>query len=323
MASSAIKPIMLSTWSFGPVANNAGMPMLQRGAPALDACIAGATAVEDDATVDSVGTGGLPDASGRLSLDACVMTGPNRCGAVAYVRNYPNPTQLARAVMERTIHVMLAGDGAEAFAARQGFVQRETLLAPAKKTYDEWAASGGSVKWAEREGFAPPMNVEERYKTARTAGGESRGGPLGSHDTVCVLARDQQGTLGGVCTTSGLAFKVPGRVGDSPIIGHGLYVDQAAGAAAATGNGELVMGVCGSFLCVELMRQGHSPMEAIMAVLARVRNSYTLLAAHQVALIAMSPDGAWASGSLRPGFSHCISDETDTRTEPAQRVLLG
>ncbi|MGQ0627290.1 MAG: isoaspartyl peptidase/L-asparaginase [Phycisphaerales bacterium] len=312
---SLVSPLMLSTWSFGPVANAAGMPQLQGGADALDACIAAATAVEDDPAVDSVGTGGLPDASGRLSLDACVMTGPARCGAVCYLRNYPNPARVARAVMDRSIHVMLAGDGAEAFAQRQGFLPRETLLPPARAAFDQWSDGGGMAHWTEREGFVPPMNVEERYR-------EARGGPLGSHDTVCVLARDVRGSLGGVCTTSGLAFKVPGRVGDSPIVGHGLYVDQSAGAAAATGNGELVMGVCGSFLCVELMRQGRSPVEAIGAVLERVRGSYTLHPSHQVALIAMTPDGRWGSGALRPGFSHCISDPAGTRTEAGQRVLL-
>ncbi len=316
---------MLSTWSFGPVANGAGWPILLAGGDALDACVAGATAVENDPTIDSVGVGGLPDASGEVSLDACVMTDPNRCGAACYVRNFANPAQIARAVMERTIHVMLAGAGAEAFAARQGFKTTQTLTPKAREKWAAWSAAGGSVKWAEREGYVPPMNVEERYREAKgpanaTAAQVTR--PHDSHDTVCVLARDQRARLAGVCTTSGLAFKVPGRVGDSPIIGHGLYVDQHAGAAAATGNGELIMGVCGSFLCVELMRSGKSPTEAIAIVLERVRNAYTLLPDHQVALIAMAPDGQWGSGSLRPGFSHCVTDEGGTRTEPAQRVLM-
>jgi isoaspartyl peptidase/L-asparaginase-like protein (Ntn-hydrolase superfamily) len=317
-------PLMLSTWSFGPVANAAGYPMLLAGADALDAAVAGATAVEDDPSVDSVGTGGYPDASGEVSLDACVMRAPDQCGAVAYVRNVPNPAQVARAVMERTTHVMLAGAGAEAFAARQGFPPGATLTPAARAAWRAWQAERAGTAGAStsaREGFVPPMNVEERYRQAQpTVGQPSR--PLGSHDTVCVLARDRAGKLGGVCTTSGLAFKVPGRVGDSPIIGHGLYVDQSTGAAAATGNGELVMGVCGSFLAVEVMRRGGSPAEAVEEVLRRVASAYALLPDHQVALIALAPDGRWASGALRPGFSHCISDGGGTRTEPAQHVLL-
>lgn len=307
------------------------MPVLRAGGSALDAVVAGATAVEDDPTVDSVGLGGLPDASGRVSLDACVMTAPGRCGAVCYLRDHLGAARLARAVMERTIHVMLAGDGAAEFARRQGFVEANTLTPGARDAWEAWRASGGTVNWAEKEGFVPPMNVEERYRAASAGGGSggrsgrgSGGGsaPEPSHDTVCVLARDQRGEIAGACTTSGLAFKVPGRVGDSPIIGHGLYVDPAAGAASATGNGELVMGVCGSFLAVEEMRRGRSPLDAIITVLERVRGAYDLKPEHQVALIAMRPDGAWASGSLRPGFSHCIADETGTRVEPAQRVLI-
>ncbi len=325
---------MLSTWSFGPVASRAGFPILQAGGPALDAVVAAATAVELDPTVDSVGVGGLPDASGHVSLDACVMTSPARCGSVCYLRGYPSAAQIARRVMEKTIHIMLAGAGAEEFAHRQGFSPAQTLTPEARAAWEQWKGQGGSLAWAERaerEGYVPPMNVEERYRQARGAGPASPSPPPAaagpdrpepSHDTVCVLARDQAGDLAGVCTTSGLAFKVPGRVGDSPIIGHGLYVDPTAGCAAATGNGELVMGVCGSFLAVELMRQGRSPQEAILAVLERVRASYPLLPDHQVAMIAMRPDGAWASGALRPGFSHCLADAQGIRVEPAQQVLI-
>ncbi len=312
--SSIMSPLVLSTWSFGPVAAGAAMPVLRAGGSALDAAVAGATAVEDDPTVDSVGVGGLPDASGEVSLDACVMTAPNRCGSVAALRGHLGAAKLAKAVMERTIHVMLAGEGAAAFAKRQGFPDANTLTPGAQAAWEAWRDSGGTVNWAEREGFTPPMNGEERYRLASN--------PEPSHDTVCVLARDQRGELAGACTTSGLAFKVPGRVGDSPIIGHGLYVDPAAGAASATGNGELVMGVCGSFLAVEEMRRGKSPLDAIMIVLQRVREAYDLKPDHQVAMIAMRPDGAWASAALRPGFSHCIADDAGTRVEPAQRVLM-
>jgi N4-(beta-N-acetylglucosaminyl)-L-asparaginase len=313
-------PFILSTWSFGPVANAAGFPVLAAGGSALDAAVTAASAVEIDPKVDSVGVGGLPDASGRLSLDASVMTDPDRCGSVSYVRGVVHPARLARAVMDHTMHVMLAGDGAEAFARAQGHPTRDpnALTDHARSAYLQWRGNRSDADLARYTGEPPPMNVEERYAQARSA--QHR--PEPSHDTVCVLARDARNQLAGVCTTSGLAFKMPGRVGDSPIIGSGLYVDQTAGAASATGNGELILGVCGSFLAVELMRQGRSPAEAIAAVLDRIRQRYRLLPDHQVALVAIRADGLWASGSLRPGFSHCHTDHSGTRLEPAHHVLI-
>src|SRR5262249_38668683 len=154
----------------------------------------------------------------------------------------------------------------------------------------------------------PPTNVEEHTGAAK--GLASRGEPY-THDTVSILARDARGRLAGACSTSGMAFKVPGRVGDSPIVGHGLYVDPSARAAAATGTGELIMGACGSFLAVELMRQGRAPIDAIVEVLQRIIKQWStrLLAEHQVAMIAMSPDGRWASAAIRPGFNHTITDD--------------
>ncbi|MCE2652217.1 MAG: N(4)-(beta-N-acetylglucosaminyl)-L-asparaginase [Planctomycetaceae bacterium] len=317
-------PAVLSTWSFGRVANAAAWETLCKGGSPLDAAVAGASAVEDDPRVDSVGVGGLPDASGRVSLDACVMENPDRCGGVCYVRSYASAARLARRVMEDTIHVLLAGDGAEAFAKASGFVPHaeDLLTGESRDAYARWkaerAAAGGRAAGA-KMGVLPPMNVEERYAQA---GGE--GSPEPSHDTVCVLVRNPQVSghqLAGVCTTSGLGFKIPGRVGDSPIIGHGLYVDQTAGAATATGNGELIMGVCGSFLAVELMRQGRTPAEAVGEVLRRVASRYAIQPEHQVAMIALRADGAWASGSLRPGFSHCLTTGPSLTAEPAHSAL--
>lgn len=316
----AVHPLMLSTWSFGPVANAAGMAILGQptvgrlAGSALDAVVAAATAVEDDPSINSVGVGGIPDADGRVSLDGCVMTDPDRCGSVALLGNFPNPVAIARRVMERTIHVMLVGDGAEAFAVREGFARRELLTPAAAAEWQKWRMDPKAIDRDLYKGWIPPSNVEER-----TGVGEPY-----SHDTVSILARDRAGRLAGACSTSGMAFKVPGRVGDSPIIGHGLYVDQTAGAAAATGTGELIMGVCGSFLAVESMRQGGTPAQAIRGVLERIVRQWgpRLLPDHQVALIAMSPDGAWASAAIRPGFSHTISDDQGTRVEGAQTVLL-
>jgi len=337
---SGMQPIVLSTWSFGPVANEPAMRILRGGGAALDAVVAGATAVEDDPTIQSVGVGGLPDAEGRVSLDGCVMTDPNRCGSVACLRHHANPCEIARRVMEKTIHVMLAGEGADAFADREGFARRELLTAEAKAEWEKWAKDPKNLDRAKYQGWIPPQNVEEKARSQmanrtsqianqdKAKGDADRGsrvqggdGPRGSHDTVCVLARDSRGQLAGACSTSGMAFKVPGRVGDSPIIGHGLYVDQRGGAAAATGNGELVMGVCGSFLAVELMRGGARPLDAIVEVLKRICARFELGPDHQVAMIAMTPRGEWGSGAIRPGFRHTITDERGTRVEEAQRVV--
>ena len=320
-------PAILSTWSFGPLGNTPGFQILSRGGAALDAVVAAATAIEDDPSVNSVGIGGLPDADGRPSLDACVMTDPDRCGSVAFIRNYPNPTAIARRVMERTIHVMLVGDGAEAFAAREGFAARELLTPHARSEWEKWSRDPRNLERNLYKGWIPPLNVEEK---ARSGASDIRGGdgPRASHDTVSILAIDQHNRLAGACSTSGMAFKVPGRVGDSPIIGHGLYVDQKGGAAAATGNGELVMGSCSSFLAVELMRRGSPPLEAITGALDRICERFTLGPDHQVAMIAMAAPpkpgeqwGGWASAAIRQGFRHTITDSSGTRVEDALRVL--
>lgn len=319
-------PLILSTWSFGPIANKPGYDILARPGSSLDAVVAAATAVENDPSVNSVGVGGLPDASGRVSLDACVMVNPDRCGAVYYLRHHPNPAAIARQVMERTIHVSLAGDGADEFADRCGFARRELLTDAARHEWEKWAANPANLDREKYRGWIPPLNVEEQRgglsspSPVVTTGGAF---PEPSHDTVSILAIDSAGTLAGACSTSGMAFKVPGRVGDSPIIGHGLYVDQNNGrgaAAAATGNGELIMGVCGSFLAVEYMNQGRTPLEAIVGVLERIRARYKLVDDHQVALIAMNTNREWASAALRPGFHHTITDGQGTRVEPALSV---
>ncbi|MFN7021288.1 MAG: isoaspartyl peptidase/L-asparaginase [Phycisphaerales bacterium] len=330
-------PVVLSTWSFAPVGNEPALRALRSGATALDACEIAATAIENDPGINSVGVGGLPDAEGRVSLDACVMTNPNRCGSVAFVRRFANPVAIARRVMERTIHVMLVGEGAEAFALRQGFTPRELLTGFAESEWRRWRFDPRSLDRDRYRGWIPPLNVEESARSGEVQGRQEADparGPGGtsdarlSHDTVSIIALDTSGKIAGACSTSGMAFKVPGRVGDSPIIGHGLYVDQEAGAAAATGTGELVMGTCASFLAVELMRQGATPLGAITESLRRIIDRYELVPDHQVAMIAMAPRisgrewGGWASAAIRPGFYHTISDDAGTRVEPPGRVMI-
>jgi len=315
---------MLLTWSFGPVGARAGLPMLEAGDDPLDAAIEAATAIELDPAIDSVGVGGLPDADGNVSLDACVMTNPGRCAGVAAIKRYATPSKIARAVMEKTIHCLLVGSDAEAFAQREGFEQARLLTPEAKAVYDAWKNDPHAIDRDRYKGWLPPANVEE-LRSKGVAARIARGGeaPEPPHDTVGILARSKDGRLAGVCTTSGMAFKAPGRVGDSPIIGQGLYVDQEAGAACATGTGELIAGVCGTFLAVECMRRGASPVDAATEVLERIRKRYTLREEHQVALIAMNPRGQWASVALRTGFKHTVGERGDVRVEEPTRILMG
>jgi isoaspartyl peptidase/L-asparaginase-like protein (Ntn-hydrolase superfamily) len=280
---------VIATWPFGQTAVKAAADLLQQGKPALDAAIAGAQAVEDDPKVHSVGYGGLPNAIGTVQLDACVMDGHTlACGAVAGLENIRHPAALARRVLEKTPHVLLVGEGARWFALQQGF-PLETLHTPESLT--EWEKL--------RPRLAPPG------APARPRGGE----PLPGHDTVTVLALDQKGSLAGVCSTSGLAHKLPGRVGDSPIIGAGLYVDNTAGAAGATGVGEEIIRVGGSVLVVEAMRAGRSPQEACEQAVRRLNAAAVRRGVHpaRVAFLAMNPKGQiGAACTAQTGFEYAV-----------------
>jgi N4-(beta-N-acetylglucosaminyl)-L-asparaginase len=312
-------PVIVSTWSFGLRGNAAAWPGLARGGSSLDAVEAACAAVDADGEVDSVGYGGLPDSSGRVSLDGSIMLAPAQCGSVCFERKFLHPVSIARRVMERTGHVMLAGDGAEAFALEQGFKPAELLAPAAKATWEAWKSDPFAVDQTRDRGYAPPRPVDRGSADGRGSGPLFHGDESAwkHHDTIGVLAIDLQGVLAGACSTSGTPYKLPGRVGDSPIIGHGLYVDPRAGAATATGAGELIMGVCGSFLCVELMRQGLHPRDAAMKTLERIATSYDLKPHHQVAFLVMRPDGAWASAALRPGYKTSIrTPHRDEAVEP-------
>ena len=234
--------------------------MLQGGADALDAVIAAVNIVEDDPNDMSVGLGGLPNAEGDVELDASVMHGPShRAGAVAALRNIKNPSQVARVVMERTDHVLLVGEGALKFARMHGF-KEENLLTD--RSREEW------LRWKEtlsnQDDYLPPHTIEDRNI------GEGIRKALQTYGTINCLAMDLSGNLSGVTTTSGLAYKIPGRVGDSPIIGAGLYVDNNVGAAGSTGRGEANLLNCSSVMIVEFMRSGSSPEEACLHACRRV-----------------------------------------------------
>ncbi|MGQ9504110.1 MAG: N(4)-(beta-N-acetylglucosaminyl)-L-asparaginase [Thermogutta sp.] len=279
-------PLILSTWHFGRIAGAAGWRILERGGSALDAVEAACAAVEEDPEVTSVGYGGFPDASGEVTLDAVIMADPCHCGAVACLRGFVPAISVARRVMEKTSHVLLVGPKAEEFAAREGFLRRELLTDRARQAWQEWKAR-------------QPWQGELAGYAARIAKNDEQ---AADHDTIGVLAYDQSGGLAGACSTSGLAFKLPGRVGDSPIIGHGLYVDPDVGAAVGTGHGELIMRVCGAFLIVEEMRREKMPHVAIRNTLQRIAEKCRPLPKQQAAFIALRKDGIWAAGALRLGF---------------------
>lgn len=288
--------IVVATWQFGETAVRVAAPLLQIGQSALDATIAGAQAVEDDPNVNSVGYGGLGDVTGRVTLDACVMDGTTlRCGAVAGVENVRHVCALARRVMEKTRHVLLLGEGARDFAITEGFPL---------------------------ENLTTPLSVQQWEKTRPKPGdGPQRlPDPSVDHDTVTVLARDGSGHFGGACSTSGLAHKLPGRVGDSPIIGHGLYVDDEAGAAGATGVGEESMRIVGSFFIVEQMRAGLTAQQACEAAVDRVKRAAKMRGSEvgRIAFLAIDKNGQpGAACTASTGFVMAIGTPTEIKVVPA------
>jgi isoaspartyl peptidase/L-asparaginase-like protein (Ntn-hydrolase superfamily) len=291
---------MLATWSFGAAALEAAWPgLIAPGGNALDAVEAACRHAEADRENHTVGVGGLPDRDGHLTLDAAVMLSPAQSGAVCAVRGYPHPISIARRVMACTAHKLLAGAGAEKFAAEQGFKRARILTAEARR---HWA------KWKTVQAIGPIPNIEE----ARNA----------HHDTIGVLALDASGVLAAGCSTSGLAFKLPGRVGDSPIVGHGLYAEPNVGACVCTGHGELVSGVSGAFLAVELLRRGATPLDAAGEVLRRIQNSYSLTERDQVGIIVLNESGVFAGAGLRPGFKIAVRTVESAELLDPEFVLL-
>ncbi len=295
-------PILLSTWSFGQRANAAGWPALM-GSGALDAVEAACRDAEDDLTNHTVGRGGYPDHTGRVSLDASIMLSPAQSGAVCGIRHHVAAISIARAVMEQTPHRMLCGPDADAFADVVGIRSSGLLEADARAAWQKWIDDG-------RPNF-PLANLEDQIRR--------RSAPIDEqlHDTIGVLAIDSAGTLAGGCTTSGLAFKLAGRVGDSPIIGQGLYVDPAVGACVCTGRGELVMGICASFLAIEALRAGRSMRDAIQIVLDRAASAYDLGPDDQAGVILVSRGGEVCVGSILPGFRYALrTSERDETLDP-------
>ncbi len=283
---------VVSTWDFGVGANAAAWPVLARGGSALDAVETGARWAEGDLCNTTVGHCGYPDRDGVLTLDSSIMRGDGGCGAVAALEDIEHPVSVARAVMEKTPHVMLVGDGAQQFAVSQGFEKKPLLTDAARKAWQEWLRTSD---------YHPAMNVERN----------GRPGDEHDHDTLGIVAIDADGKLAGACTTSGIAWKMHGRVADSAIIGAGLYADNEVGAATASGVGEEMIRNAASFLVVELMRQGRSPKEACREAINRVVHkrpaaSKTL----QVCFLAIDKHGEVGAFALHPGFVYAVHDAT-------------
>ncbi len=301
-AATAPGAIVVSTWDFGVAANQAAWEVLRKGGWALDAVEAGARVPEVDMKNHSVGRAGYPDRDGHVSLDASIMDEAYNCGAVAALEHIAHPISVARRVMEKTPHVLLVGDGALQFALQQGFKKEELLTPESKAAWKEW------LKTAQ---YRPVTNSE--MKTYGQAPGSKVPGDVHNHDTLGMLALDAQGRLSGACTTSGMAWKLRGRVGDSPIIGAGLYVDGEVGAATSTGVGEEVIRTAGSFLVVELMRQGRSPQqaceEAVMRIVHRRPEASKTL---QVGFLALSKSGEVGAYAIQRGFVYARCDGTRT-----------
>ena len=270
-----VLPIAICTWNFGNATAKA-WEVLEKGGNALDAVHQGVMVEENDLSNSTVGNGGRPDRDGNVTLDACIMDKDGNCGAVLAMQNIANPISVARKVMEETPHVMLAGKGAEQFAYEQGFEKTNLLTEESKQAWEEWKKTSQ---------YKPIINIE-------------------NHDTIGMLAIDADGDIAGACTTSGMSYKMAGRVGDSPIIGAGLFVDNEVGGATATGVGEEVVRTVGSFLIVELMRQGKSPQEACEEGVKRIIAKNKDKQDFQIGFIAINKKGETGGYCIHPGFTY-------------------
>ncbi|MCC9137866.1 isoaspartyl peptidase/L-asparaginase family protein [Pontibacter silvestris] len=289
----ANKPVVISTWDHGMPANEAAWKILSQNGQALDAVEAGVMVPEGDPRIRTVGYGGYPDREGKVTLDACIMDKDSNCGSVAFLEHIKHPISVARKVMEDTPHVMLVGEGALQFALSKGF-QKENLLTP--ESEKDWK------NWLKESKYKPVINIE-------------------NHDTIGLLALDAHGNLAGACTTSGASYKMHGRVGDSPIIGAGLFVDNEVGAATATGLGEAVMRMVGSHLVVELMRQGNSPEKACRLAVERIIAKHKDVSDLQVGFIALNKQGEYGGYCIHKGFNYAVLDKSTNKLIDAKYKL--
>tara|TARA_R110000737_G_scaffold182215_1_gene205544 strand:- start:6503 stop:7492 length:990 start_codon:yes stop_codon:yes gene_type:complete len=274
-------PIVLSTWSHGIDANKGAWEVLSKGGNALDAVEKAARVTESDRTNRSVGISGRPDRDGHVTLDACIMDHRSKCGSVGFIEGYEHPISIARSVMENTQHVMLVGEGAEDYAKWVGFKKIKSPIKEVQKDYKDWKKENKTL-------FEKPEINHE------------------NHDTIGIIAMDEAGNLSGSCTTSGWAYKLHGRIGDSPIIGAGLFVDNEVGAAVATGLGEAIIRIAGSHTVVELMRNGMSPQDACKTAVERIIAKHDDLTGLQCGFLALNKNGEYGGYSVYNGFNFAL-----------------
>ena len=273
-------PLVISTWIHGMEANAGAWSVLENGGDALDAVQKGVAVTESDMNNRSVGLAGRPDRDGHVTLDACIMDHDSRCGSVAFLEDIQHPIDVARAIMDKTPHVMLVGEGAQKWALENGFskVDFEVPIPEVQKDYENWL-------------------IKSEYKT---------GVNVENHDTIGMLALDASGRMAGACTTSGMAYKIRGRVGDSPIIGAGLFIDGDVGGATATGVGEAMIRTAGASAVVESMRRGASPEEACYDIVQRILKKHPGVEGMQVGFLAMNMQGEYGGYSVYNGFNYAL-----------------
>jgi N4-(beta-N-acetylglucosaminyl)-L-asparaginase len=319
------RPVVISTWDTGLAANKGAWEVLSRNGSALDAVEAGVRVTESSINC-CVGLGANPDRDGHVTLDASIMDHQWNCGSVAFLERIKHPISVARRVMEKTPHVMLVGEGAQQFAVAEGFpLEPAGLSADAKKAYKEW------LKTSE---YKPVINIENTKSSREGHGPHNDLGSSGpwapsrlpngdwNHDTIGMVAMDASGNLSGSCTTSGMGFKMRGRLGDSPIIGAGLFVDNEVGAVTATGQGEDVIRICGSHSVVEFMRQGLSPEAACKAAVEKIARIKKEKAKEiQVAFIAINKKGEVGAYALQKGFSYAIKNNSEEKMVEVKSYL--
>lgn len=307
----ATQPIVISTWDFGKAANAEAWKLLSNNGGVIDAIEAGVKVPEADPKNHTVGYSGFPDRDGKVTLDSCIMDGNLNCGSVAFLENIMHPVSVAKLVMQTTPHIMLAGEGALQFALANGF-KKENLLTPeSEKAWKDWL---------KLKNYQPVINIENQ-KGVVSDPRKLPGGP-DNHDTIGMLALDSTGLLGGACSTSGAAWKMRGRVGDSPIIGAGLYVDGEVGAATSSGLGEEVIRTCGSHTVVELMRQGLSPEEACKKAVERIVKRDPERAKNlQVGYLALDKNGVYGAYAIHKGFTFSVKSASEEMVYEAKSYM--
>lgn len=302
------KPVVVSTWDSGIRANAAAWKVLSKQGRALDAVEEAAKFAEDEASC-CVGLGAYPDRDGFVTLDASIMDEKANCGSVVFLQHIKHPISVARLMMEKTPHVFLAGDGALQFALENGFERQKDGLSPdADKAWKEWL---------KKSNYKPVINIENRKSIGASSPTRFDDGSF-NHDTMGTIAMDSSGNLSGACTTSGMAFKMHGRVGDSPIIGAGLFVDNTVGAATSSGVGEEVIRICGTHLIIELMRFGYTPEKACREAVMRIVNRDPKASRElQVGFVALAKSGAVGAFSIQKGFTYSVTNNQINKTFPS------